>query len=94
MPIYEVTMQDRSVEQITGADAYQQEGQMTTFFATREGRDVVDSWSTRIASFRTSEILIVRRWPSLLAERERDAQHEAERLEARRQAGLRAVRTA
>jgi hypothetical protein len=67
---------------------------MTTFFATREGRDVVDSWSTRIASFRTSEILIVRRWPSLIAERERDAEKEAERREARRQAGLRAVRTA
>jgi hypothetical protein len=94
MPTYHVTLKDHTVEVIEGADAYQQEGQMTTFFATREGRDVVDSWSTRIASFRTSEILIVRRWPSLLAERERDAQHEAERLEARRQAGLRAVRTA
>ena len=47
MPIYEVTMQDRSVEQITGADAYQQEGQMTTFFQTASHRQVVDTWSTR-----------------------------------------------
>jgi hypothetical protein len=94
MPTYHVTLKDHTVEVIDGADAYQQEGQMTTFFATREGRDVVDSWSTRIASFRTSEILIVRRWPSLLAERERESQSDAERREARRQAGLRAVRTA
>ena len=94
MPTYHVTLKDHTVEVIDDADAYQQEGQMTTFFATREGRDVVDSWSTRVASFRTSEILIVRRWPSLLAERERQTERDAERQEARRQAGLRAVRTA
>ena len=70
MPTYHVTLKDHTVEVVDGADAYQQEGQMTTFFATREGGGVVDSWSTRLASFRTSEILIVRRWPSLLAERE------------------------
>jgi hypothetical protein len=61
MPIYEVTMQDRSVEQITGADAYQQEGQMTTFFQTAGHRQVVDTWSTRVASFRTSEVVVIRR---------------------------------
>lgn len=59
MAIYTVTLTDRTIEQIDGADAYQQEGQMTTFFATR--REVIDSWSTRLASFRTSEILSVRR---------------------------------
>jgi hypothetical protein len=32
---------------------------MTTFFATRRG--VVDSWATRVASYRTAEILSVRR---------------------------------
>jgi hypothetical protein len=94
MPTYHVTLKDHTVEVIEGADAYQQEGPMTTFFATREGRDVVDSWSTRIASFRTSEILMVRRWPSVMADREREAEQDAERREARRQAGLRAVRTA
>jgi hypothetical protein len=98
MPTYHVTLKDHTVEVIEGADAYQQEGPMTTFFPTREGRDVVDSWSTRIASFRTSEILMVRRWPSLMADRDRDreteSERDAERREARRQAGLRAVRTA
>jgi hypothetical protein len=61
MAIYQVTLRDRSVELIDGADAYQQEGQMTTFFSVGSRRQVVDSWSTRLASFRTSEILMVRR---------------------------------
>lgn len=61
MPMFEVTLKDRTVERIDGADAYQQEGQMTTFFRTARQRAVVDTWSTRIASFRTSEIVSVRR---------------------------------
>jgi hypothetical protein len=59
--IYAVTLKDQTIEVIEGADAYQQEGQMTTFFCTATGRQVVDCWSTRVASFRTSEILIIRR---------------------------------
>lgn len=61
MATFEVTLKDRTVEMIDGADAYQQENQMTTFFATRGERRVVDCWSTRLASFRTTEILIIRR---------------------------------
>lgn len=61
MPAYRITLKDRSVEVVEGADAYQQEGQMTTFFRTSSGRQVIDSWSTRMASFRTSEMLAVRR---------------------------------
>ena len=61
MPVYEVTMKDHTVERIDGADAYQQEGPMTTFFCTAEERQVIDTWSTRLASMRTSEILIIRR---------------------------------
>jgi hypothetical protein len=64
---YEVTLKDRTVEVVDGADAYQQEGQMTTFFATRPGSHVVDSWSDRIASFRTSEVVIIRRCAILSA---------------------------
>jgi hypothetical protein len=59
--VYEVTLRDRTREMISGADAYRQEGQMTTFFSLADGRQVVDCWSTRIASFRTSEVLIIRR---------------------------------
>jgi hypothetical protein len=61
MATYDVILKDRTVEVIDGADAYQQEGQMTTFFATGAGKQVVDCWSTRLASFRTSEVLIIRR---------------------------------
>lgn len=60
MPRYQITLNDDTVEWIDGADAYLQEGQMTTFFAT--DRRVVDSWSTRLASFRTVDIRAVRRF--------------------------------
>lgn len=63
MSNFQITLQDRSIEQIEGADAYQQEGSMTTFFQTGSGRNVVDTWSTRVASFRTSEVVIIRRLP-------------------------------
>lgn len=61
MASFEVVLRDQSVARVDGADAYQQEGQLTTFFATDRGRPVVDSWSTRLASFRTAEVLVVRR---------------------------------
>lgn len=61
MTTYEITLDDRSVEHIVNADAYQQEGQMTTFFRTASGRTVVDTWSTRVASFRTADVLVIRR---------------------------------
>jgi len=60
MPSYDITLDDRSVERIDEADAYQQEGPLTTFFRTRDGRGVVDSWSTRLASFRTAGIVAIR----------------------------------
>jgi hypothetical protein len=67
VPSYQITLKDRSTERIDGADAYQQEGQMTTFFQTASGRTVVDTWSTRLASFRTSEVLAIRRLEDAMA---------------------------
>jgi hypothetical protein len=61
MPTFEVTLRDGTVEVVDGADAYQQEGPMTTFFRRGEGREVIDSWSTRMASFRTADLLAIRR---------------------------------
>ena len=61
MARYEITLKDHTMEVIDDADAYQQEGQMTTFFSVDESRRVVDCWSTRLASFRTTEIVIIRR---------------------------------
>lgn len=57
---YEVTLGDRTVEQVEGVDAYAQEGPLTTFFDTA-GRDVIDAWAVRVLSLRTAEILMVRR---------------------------------
>jgi hypothetical protein len=61
MAVYEVTLKDRTSERIDGADAYRQEGPMTTFFKQDGDRKVVDCWSTRLASFRTADIAIIRR---------------------------------
>ena len=68
MATFEVTLKDRTVEVVEGADAYQQEGPMTTFFATRpDRRGVVDSWSERVASIRTAEVIIIRRSAEVVA---------------------------
>jgi hypothetical protein len=58
---YEVTIADGTTELVTGADTYQQEGPLTTFFRTEPGRRVVDCWSVRLASFRTTEVMRIRR---------------------------------
>jgi len=52
---YEVTVTDGTVV-VDGADAYAPDGAMTTFYRCRDGRETIDAWATRIASFRTSEI--------------------------------------
>ena len=59
-PEYEVRLRDGTRERVEGADAYQQEQRMTTFFRTR-GRRGIDCWAVRVASFRTDEILVIRR---------------------------------
>ncbi len=61
MAVHEVTMKDQSVERIDGADAYAQEGPLTTFFRTDPDRRLIDRWSIRLASFRTADVMAVRR---------------------------------
>ncbi len=58
---YEVTICDGGNELVVGADTYQLEGPLTTFFSTDAGRRVVDSWSVRLASFRTVDVVRIRR---------------------------------
>jgi len=59
---FEITLKDSSVELVDGATDYAQEGQMTTFYRADSDRGtVLDSWSTRVASIRTGEIMMVRR---------------------------------
>jgi hypothetical protein len=58
---YEVITRDGASEMVEGADTYRQEGPLTTFFSTGAGRQVVDAWSLRLASFRTADVVRVRR---------------------------------
>lgn len=60
MAIFQVTLDDERLEELE-ADTYVQEGPMTTFFRTRGAGTVVDSWATRLASYRTASLLAVRR---------------------------------
>jgi len=57
---YAVTLRDRTVETVEGADAFAHEKLMTTFYRTANSRRAVDCWATPVASFRTDEILMVR----------------------------------
>lgn len=58
---FEVLLRDMAATTIEGADVYQQEGTMTTFFQLGDGREVVDCWSERVASVRTADVLLIRR---------------------------------
>jgi hypothetical protein len=57
---YEIELKGSGVEVIADADAYAQEGVLTTFFRSRGGRAVLDSWSKRLASYRTADISRIR----------------------------------
>ena len=61
MARFEVTLTDRTIETVTDADGYEQEGPMTTFFTSTSAHGGLDSWSTRLASFRSADVLIIRR---------------------------------
>lgn len=58
---FEAVLTDGTSELVPGASAYAQEGHMTTFFRTAEDDPVIDAWSERIASIRTTEIRMIRR---------------------------------
>ncbi len=68
---FEVVLGDETVEWVDGADSFQQEGPMTTFFASDGRRGTLDCWSVKVASFRTDRIdKIIRREadrPTMLA---------------------------
>jgi len=57
---YEISLKTDRVEGVDGADAYVQEGPLTTFFQGQDGRYVLGSWTRRLASFRTADIVSVR----------------------------------
>ncbi len=61
MAMFAITLTDQTTDTVDGADAYQQEGPLTTFFAFTDDRRVIDSWSVRLASYRTADISAIRR---------------------------------
>ncbi|MGF1596720.1 MAG: hypothetical protein ACFCVK_07275 [Acidimicrobiales bacterium] len=61
MALFAITLSDQTTDIVEGADAYQQEGPLTTFFAFRDNGHVIDSWATRLASYRTADITAIRR---------------------------------
>jgi hypothetical protein len=65
--IHEVVLADGEVVEVFGANAYVQEGPLTTFFHSGRSRAAIDSSAERVASFKTTEIRrIIRRHPPTL----------------------------
>ena len=60
--VFEVVLSDNETQVVRGANAYVQEGPLTTFFSSPRSRAQIDSRSERLGSFRTADIRrIVRR---------------------------------
>ena len=65
--IHDIVLADGEVVEIRGANAYVQEGPLTTFFHSGRSRSAIDSWAERVASFKTTDICrIIRRRPPTL----------------------------
>jgi len=59
-----VRFDDDSTTVVHDADAYEQEGPLTTFFDRNGGGRLSSAFAVRVASFRTSRIVEVRRHSS------------------------------
>ena len=68
MAMFEVVLKDGATERIDGADTYDQEGPLTTFFRTADDRRVIDCWSERLESIRTADIVRIRRADAVAAD--------------------------
>jgi hypothetical protein len=58
---FQVVLADDTVEWVHEADGYQQEGPLTTFFDNASRPGGLGAWSVKVASFRTEQILRIRR---------------------------------
>lgn len=61
MASFEITLNNQTVQRVAEAEAYQLEGPLTTFFTSENGHGRLDSWSTRLASFRSADVVMIRR---------------------------------
>jgi len=58
---FDVCFDDDTTTQVLDADAYEQEGPLTTFFERNGGGGLGSAFALRVASFRTSRIMEIRR---------------------------------
>jgi hypothetical protein len=58
---FDIHFEDDSCTQVFDADAYEQEGPLTTFFERNGGGGLGSAFALRVASFRTSRIVEIRR---------------------------------
>lgn len=56
-----VLFEDETTTTVDEADSYEQEGPLTTFFDRNGGGRLASAFAVRVASFRTSKIVEVRR---------------------------------
>ncbi len=61
MSTFEVVLAGDTAPQVILADAYEQEGPMTTFFTCESTHVRLDSWALRLASFRSVDVRMIRR---------------------------------
>lgn len=59
-----VHFEDETTTVVDDADSYEQEGPLTTFFDRNGGGRLASAFAVRVASFRTSKIVEVRREPA------------------------------
>lgn len=63
-----VNFDDDSSTLVHGVDAYEQEGPLTTFFDRNGGGRLASAFTERVASFRTSRIVEIRRLDAQLVD--------------------------
>lgn len=61
MSTFEILLAGDDDAHVVAADAYAQEGPLTTFFCCDSTHVRLDSWAERLASFRSAEIRAIRR---------------------------------
>ena len=88
MACYTLVRKDGEVELIEGADTYEQEGPLTTFFQVAPDRRVIDCWSVRLMSIRTTEIASIRRETNISLIRREAGTESADWVEAPERRGF------
>ena len=88
MACYTLVRKDGEVELIDGADTYEQEGPLTTFFQVAPDRRVIDCWSVRLMSIRTTEVASIRRESNMSSTRLDADAASGDRVEATQRCGL------